>query len=395
MTYPIKKLGEICELATGGTPSRTHSEYFGGNIKWLVSGDIHQKEIFDCEGRITEAGAKNSNAKILPKNSVLIALNGQGKTRATVAVLRTKATCNQSLVAILPSPQVIPEFIYQNLNWRYLEIRALTGMDNRRGLNMGIIRSLEIPLPSLSEQKKIVARLEKLLGQIKEAKKLRVEAQEAAQNLLPAALHKIFSEGKKKEWEEKTLGEICEIARGGSPRPIQHYLTDSKDGINWVKISDATSSTKYIYETKQKIKKEGLFKTRLVKPGDFILTNSMSFGRPYIMKTNGAIHDGWLLLRPQKSLLEEYMYYFLSSDEIYNQFSRLAGGAVVQNLNSELVRSVKILIPPLPEQKKIVAYLDSLSQKVRTLQQIQSETADQLKELEQSILHQAFSGKLI
>lgn len=131
-------------------------------------------------------------------------------------------------------------------------------------------------------------------------------------------------------------------------------------------------------------------KTRIVKPGDLILTNSMSFGRPYIMKTTGAIHDGWLLLRPRKNILEEYMYYFLSSDEIYNQFSFLAGGAVVQNLNSELVKGVKILIPPFSDQQKIVKYLDSLFEKIGKVRAMQEQTNKELKELEKSVLRGVF-----
>jgi type I restriction enzyme S subunit len=101
--WKIQKIGDVCTLMTGGTPSRNKPEYFvNGQIKWLVSGDVHKKEIHDCEGRITEVGFNNSNTKYLPLNSVIIALNGQGKTRGTVALLRTKATCNQSLVSIYP-----------------------------------------------------------------------------------------------------------------------------------------------------------------------------------------------------------------------------------------------------------------------------------------------------
>ena len=193
------------------------------------------------------------------------------------------------------------------------------------------------------------------------------------------------------EWQIKKLGEVCEIARGGSPRPINAYITDSKDGINWIKISDATISDKYIHETKEKITKEGLHKTRMVYPGDFILTNSMSFGRPYIMKTEGAIHDGWLLLRPDKSILdEEYLYHFLSSDEIYTQFKKLASGAVVQNLNSELVRGVEIILPPLATQKEIVVKLDEKMTVLREAKQLREQAlADTSKILSQT-LHEIF-----
>jgi type I restriction enzyme S subunit len=161
-------IGETCNLMTGGTPSTTKKEYYlKGNIKWLVSGDINQKEIYDCEGRITEMGLSNSNARILPINSVMIALNGQGKTRGTVAMLRTEATCNQSLVSIYPKDvnKILPELIYANLDGRYNEIRKLTGDggNDRRGLNMPIIRSINFSYPkSIQKQKLIISKLDTL-----------------------------------------------------------------------------------------------------------------------------------------------------------------------------------------------------------------------------------------
>ncbi len=160
-------------------------------------------------------------------------------------------------------------------------------------------------------------------------------------------------------WRTMTLGELCEIARGGSPRPIDEFLTDDPNGINWIKISDATASDKYIYETAEKIRPEGRSRSRYVESGDFLLSNSMSFGRPYILRTSGCIHDGWLVLRQKLGLLdEEYLYYFLSSAEAYAQFDGLASGSTVRNLNSELVKKVRVSFPPLDEQKRIVAILD-------------------------------------
>jgi len=161
-------LGEIATLMTGGTPSKNIKEYFkNGDIKWLVSGDIHKKEIYDCDGRITQLGYNNSNAKYLPINSVLIALNGQGKTRGTVAMLRVKATCNQSLVSIAPNDesQIKPDYIYTSLDARYNEIREITGDggNDRRGLNMTLIRQITISFPkSIEEQKDIIKQIQKL-----------------------------------------------------------------------------------------------------------------------------------------------------------------------------------------------------------------------------------------
>ena len=169
------KIGSLCSLSTGGTPTSTVPAYYdNGNIKWLVSGDIHKGQIYDCEGRITELGMNSSNAKYLPENSVLIALNGQGKTRGTVAMLRTKATCNQSLVAINPNDSKIlkSEFLYYYLKSLYKYIRGLTGDNQRSGLNMPIIREISIKLPPIEEQEDIVSKIEAEEKIVEECKKL-------------------------------------------------------------------------------------------------------------------------------------------------------------------------------------------------------------------------------
>ena len=160
-------------------------------------------------------------------------------------------------------------------------------------------------------------------------------------------------------WPTKTLAEVCAIARGGSPRPIQAFLTNADDGINWIKISDATASGKYIYSTAERIKPAGLSRSRVVNDGDFLLSNSMSFGRPYIMRTKGCIHDGWLVLSNyEDSFNQDFLYHLLSSPQVFGQFDRLAAGSTVRNLNIELASRVVVPIPPASEQKRIVAILD-------------------------------------
>ncbi|WP_370227791.1 restriction endonuclease subunit S [Mesoflavibacter sp.] len=168
------------------------------------------------------------------------------------------------------------------------------------------------------------------------------------------------------KWKEVSLNDILEIQRGGSPRPISKYITESEDGINWIKIGDVKEDEKYITETKQKITRDGISKSRVVTDGDFILSNSMSFGRPYIVKTTGCVHDGWLILRikDEKQITKDFLYTVLGSNYVYQQFSQLASGTTVKNLNSSLVKKVKIKYPPLPEQQRIVAKLDGLFAKI-------------------------------
>lgn len=157
-------------------------------------------------------------------------------------------------------------------------------------------------------------------------------------------------------WEYKKIGDICIVERGGSPRPINQFITDDENGINWIKIGDTTESM-YITETAQKIKPEGMKKSRYVQPGDFLLSNSMSFGRPYILKIDGCIHDGWLVLRDKDDLFDKrFLYYYLSSKTTYEKFKSMAVGGVVNNLNSEMVRKVDVPIPSKMEQAKTAMY---------------------------------------
>ena len=196
------------------------------------------------------------------------------------------------------------------------------------------------------------------------------------------------------------LGEIGEIARGGSPRPIKDFLTTSEDGYNWIKIGDTDKNGKYINHTAEKIIKEGLRKTRLVHKGDFLLTNSMSFGRPYILNIDGCIHDGWLVISPYTKVFDkEFLYYFLSSSFSFNQFCDAVSGAVVKNLNSDKVRSALIPIPPYEEQKRIVAAIEQFmplmeeyGKKESELNELNKEIAEKLKN---AILQEAIQGKLV
>ena len=201
-------------------------------------------------------------------------------------------------------------------------------------------------------------------------------------------------------WEWVRLGSICEIARGGSPRPIKQYLTDAPDGVNWIKISDSDIGGKYINRTKEKIVPEGVSKSRLVHKGDFLLTNSMSFGRPYILNVDGCIHDGWLVLSGYDGCYEkDFLYYMLSSRFAYYQFCDIVSGAVVKNLNIDKVAAALFPLPPCPEQLRIVKAIENVEplfsdydHAERNLTQLGTGFP---KALKKSILQEAVQGKLV
>lgn len=197
-------------------------------------------------------------------------------------------------------------------------------------------------------------------------------------------------------WKWIKLGWIVDIDRGGSPRPIKDYLTTDHNGINWIKIGDVSKDGKYILSTKEKIKPEGEKKSRRVYPGDFLLTNSMSFGRPYICQIEGCIHDGWLVLRNSVGLFNlDFLYYLLSSSFVYNQFAAIASGSTVVNLNKDKVSDTIVPLPPLEDQKRIVYAINEIMPIVDSIKSFQNAYNHDSEVLKNSILNEAIEGKLV
>ena len=188
-------------------------------------------------------------------------------------------------------------------------------------------------------------------------------------------------------WEQRKFSELVQIERGGSPRPIDDFITDTPNGLNWVKIGDAPTQGNYITKTAEKIRPEGLSKTREVHPGDLILSNSMSFGKPYIMGIDGCIHDGWLLIRNTYGVFDlTFLCHLLGTPQMLSQYRSLAAGSTVNNLNKELVGNTYVTIPSITEQRVLGAYLEQLDNLI-TLHQRELE---KLQNIKKSMLEKMF-----
>ena len=255
------------------------------------------------------------------------------------------------------------------------------------------IKDTYILVPPKSEQTRIATILSNIDALISELGRLiekkRAIKQGAMQQLLTG---KKRLKGLTEPWVEKTLGEDATILRGGSPRPIEDYITDSPDGLNWIKIGDVKPDDKYFRKTAERIKKEGLTKTRQVKKGDFILSNSMSFGRPYILDIDGCIHDGWLVIQDyQKAYDMQFLYYILCSDAVMNQYVSMAAGSSVQNLNKEKVANVTLYAPTsLEEQSTIASVLTSMDEEISSLEA----KRDKYTAIKQGMMQQLLTGKI-
>jgi type I restriction enzyme S subunit len=285
-------------------------------------------------------------------------------------------------------PRYLAHFLRQD-RIRLEGQRKMTGSAGQRRVPEHFLASLQIPLPPLPEQRRIAAILDK-------AEALRAKRRAAIQKL-DELTQSIFLDmfgdpaTNPKSWPNQSLDELFDIARGGSPRPIDAFITEADDGVNWIMIGDTTEGGKYITRTRKRIKPEGVSRSRMVKPGDFLLTNSMSFGRPYILQTSGCIHDGWLVLSPRSSGFEsDYFYTLLGSRAVYAEFQRRASGATVKNLNIELVHGVRVPVAPASEQKRFAASVACIEDARRQLVSASSRLDDLFASLQQ----RAFRGEL-
>lgn len=385
--WQIKTLGEVCEIYTGNSinKEKKEKEFMGlkEGLNYIATKDIGFDNTINYDNGVKIPFKDLKKFRVAKANVSLLCIEGGSAGRKIG--FTNQEVCFVNKLCCFEALQDEPKFIYFYLQSSYflqkfnLNMSGLIG-----GISKEKIKQIKIPLPPLEIQKRIVARLERAFEKIEKGsahlQDAKAKLTKYKQSLLKSAfdgtltataslrgvekaetihtapslresaadeaIHKVDchdltssklamtdKENPKlpQGWTIKTLGEIFLIERGGSPRPIKNFLTNDENGINWIKIGDTKNVSKYIYSTAEKIKPEGKKHSRFVEIGDLILSNSMSFGRPYIMKTTGCIHDGWVVFRNTKKLIdEEYAYYALISNQIYAEFSKLATGSTVK-----------------------------------------------------------------
>jgi type I restriction enzyme M protein len=340
-------LGEICTFMTGGTPTSSVAEYYeNGTVPWLVSGDIHRFEIRDCEKRITPMAVKHSNAKVLPKDSVLIALNGQGRTRGTVALLRMNgATCNQSLVAITPAdpPRAISEFIFWVLRSMYFEIRALTGDNERSGLNIPILKSIKIPLPPLEIQKEFVAEIEGY-------QKVIDGARAVLEHYRPhIPIHP--------NWPTVPLEKICEIQRGKFSHRPRNDPRFYGGKYPFIQTGDVVRANGGKITFTQTLNEEGLSVSKLFQPPIVVVTIAANIGDTAVLDFPSCFPDSVVGLIPKPGTDARYLEVIMRTKKQY--LNDIAPQAAQKNINIEILKTLEIPFPPLVTQQGIVAEIEA------------------------------------
>ncbi len=386
MSWRHVSLGEVCTFMTGGTPKSSELAYYkGGTVPWIVSGDIHQSEIFACEKRITELGLENSNAKYLPNNSVLIALNGQGKTRGTVALLRTEgATCNQSIVSINPADQepLNSEFLFQYLRSQYKQIRGITGDKDRAGLNIPLLKAIEIPLPPLPEQKRIAAILDKADA----IRRKRQKAINLAEKLLRSVFLDMYGDPIRnpKGWDVLKMGDVINF-KGGSQPPKNTFIHEPREGYTrLIQIRDFKSDKypSYIPDdlARRRFEKNDVMIARYGPPVFQILRG-----------LEGSYNVALMKAEPKADIREDFIYYLLQLPAYHGRVvaasERTAGQTGV---NLDLLNDFDVPLPSKDSQDKIISRLVGIENLVK----VKKNSQNCSNQFFDALTQKAFAGEL-
>ena len=400
----------FCILSNNTLPRSDLNDH-GGIVRNVHYGDILTRfgEVLDCEKDeipyLNDVSSLTASAQVLQDGDVMLADTAEDDTvgKATEVYSLGKGRMVAGLHTIpcrVKKGDFVPKWLGYYLNSSVYHNQVLpyvTGIKVSSISKTAISETL-IAVPPLEEQKAIVSALsevDQLLAELKKViSKLRDFKRGCLYLMFPqegSDIPQMREPGDTKPWKRCKLSDLVLIERGGSPRPIDDYITDSPQGLNWVKIGDAPTQGHYITKTSEKIRPEGLSKTREVHPGDLILSNSMSFGKPYIMGTDGCIHDGWLLIRDICHVFDlTFLCHLLGIPQMLEQYRSLAAGSTVNNLNKELVGNTVVTIPNIDEQKVLGQCLEQLDRLIALHQQ----KIDKYAQIKKAMMSELITGKI-
>ncbi|OON38705.1 hypothetical protein BTJ39_17785 [Izhakiella australiensis] len=368
------KIEDFCSTGSGGTPSKSKPEYYeGGDIPWVKSGDLKDSTIYKANEYITAAGLENSSAKIVEKDSILIAM--YGATVGRLAILGINAAINQAICNIRPDTTIADmRYLYYFLKskFSYFVENAVGGA--QPNISQGFIKSLEVPLPSLSEQKRIAAILDKANGIYQKRQK----AIKLADDFLRATFLEMFGDpvSNPKGWKVKPLKELSvKIASGSTPKGGSKVYVDK--GITFFRSQNVWKNdirlddVAYIDEKTHNSLKKSSLKNKdilMTKTGRFNTENS-SLGRAalFLGKDDSANVNGHVyLIRLKSGMLHEFIVYILTSNEYREHIREVCvGGIDKRQINKEHIEDFPIICPPDDLQIEFMRKLN-LIQKIRS-----------------------------
>jgi type I restriction enzyme S subunit len=402
LSWNVVEIQEISEVKTGGTPSKSKPEYWDGDIKWMASGDIHLRKVYDVPQRISKLGFENSNVKLLPRKTVMIALNGQGKTRGTVAILETELTCNQSLAGFTPSGKFVPEYLFYNLQNRYSEIRNLTGDGARNGLNLAILREIKVALPSLYEQGNIATILSSVDEAIEKTEAIIEQTEKVKRGLMQLLLTKGIGHTKFKKteigeipavWELVQIQDIGRLKSGTTPSRSEQERYFENGTIPWVKTMDLNNGE--VISTNERITDVALEETSLtLLPVNTVLVamygGFKQIGRTGILREKATINQALTgIVVNETIVIPYYLQWWLNAKvDYWKNFA--ASSRKDPNITKSDVLKFPVTLPALSEQQKIVDILSSVNCKIEK----EMQKLFHLRELKKGLMQSLLTGKV-
>jgi type I restriction enzyme S subunit len=367
--WNISTIEQIASVSSGGTPSRTESTYWNGDIPWVTTSEINQTEIFDSVEKITQKGLESSSAKLFKKNTILIAMYGQGKTRGQVSILRIEATTNQACAAITLFDTYNPEFICYFLSKEYENLRLLSNDGSQKNLSAGLIKQYKVSLTSLAEQEKIVIFLRVVDTRISQLRR----KHELLQTYKRGVMQKIFSQqirfkcdrGKPfPDWEKKKLGEFGKLVGGGTPDTSnQEYWNGD---IPWVSSSDISensihqiSITRFINEIA--IKESA---TKIIPPNSILIISRVGVGKIAVSEQELCTSQDFSNFTPNNGNIYFLAYWFIAQKK---RLLSIAQGTSIKGFTIHDLSLLKVDFPCIKEQEKIAGFLTAIDQKIEAV----------------------------
>lgn len=392
------RLESVASWGSGGTPSRKHEEYYNGDILWIKTGELNNGWIYDTEEKITDEGLKKSSAKLFPPYSVLIAM--YGATIGKVAILGVPATTNQACACAVCNQSLLYMYLfYYCISQKNVFIEKGKG-GAQPNISQIILKQHPIPLPPLSEQQRIVERIEELFAKLDEAKERLQEVADSFAVRKAAILHKAFTGeliGKKIEQlvPLESLVDLIKIGPFGSALHESDYI---ENGIPLVNPKHIVQQH-IVPQSKISIseeKAEELSSYRL-KANDIVLGRRGEMGRcapVSAREENWICGTGSMIIRLKEEYDARLYSLILGSQAIVTYLENSAVGSTLKNLNEKIVRKIPVPQFDIEEQHEIVRLIDDLLARERVARQATEQALASIDLMKKSILARAFRGEL-
>ena len=419
--WGVGKVKYFSEISAGGTPNRNVEEYWNGHINWMASGEVNQRKVIHTLEKITELGLRNSAAKLLPKGTVVLALNGQGKTKGMAAILDIEASSNQSLASfIVDEINLHNRYLWYYFLANYKNIRAMKG-EGRDGLNLQLVSNIQLPIPSFAEQRHISDYLDKQSQRF-----------DQATNLIKAEITQLCA-------YKKSL--IYETVTKGLDKNVQ-FKDSGVDWIGEIPVGWEVKKFKYFFETtkglsitKEKLTDKGIpvisygqihskygrkvdstkdllpfvpedylrYKQALLTKGNFIFADTsedIEGSGNFSTRTDGegrlfaGYHTIIARLLDTKNNDFRYVMYLFDSEWFRNQIRHSVSGVKVFSITQSILKNTTILFPiALAEQKAIADYLDKKIHKINEIIKIKEQQLTNLSEQRKTLIYEVITGK--